>query len=215
LDKLGVDNTDPAVKMIVGGLLRANASTAGAAVTHNVECELRSVSLVAESAATSLLHAREAFEEGKNELHDFLDDIDERREDIKNVKRDLLMLRRRVESHWRNDDMDLQTRYHKSVEAIHANPLKDWHHMRGMAPMKGEESEDEKIFFFYFQIKFSKFLFFLSSLVLMQVPCHSFSRPCVSAWVWNQHLPTQSFYLMIVILTSRRVIESQLCWNTM
>jgi len=160
----GVDNTDPAVKMIVGGLLRANASTAGAAVTHNIECELRSVSVMAESAATSLFYAREAFEEGKNELHDFLDDIDERRENIKNVKRDLLMLRRRVESHWRNDDMDLQTRYHKSVEAIHANPLKDWHRMRGMAPMKGEESGDEKIFFlffFFFLVSFQFFFFFL------------------------------------------------------
>ena len=136
----GVDNTDPAVKMIVGGILRENTKTAGAAVVNTIDREKVLVLTQHEAAETELLQARIDFDDGKEELHEYLDDIDERREIIRQIKRDVFVLNRKVEEHWKTDDMNLRERYRLSVEGLFANPLKDWHQMRGMSPMKGPVS---------------------------------------------------------------------------
>ena len=132
----GVDNTDPAVKMIVSGILRAHASTAGAAVMHQVETEKKQL-LVGLNQQTLLLHEnRDNFDMGRDELFDYLDDIDERRNAIKELKRDLHILNQQMEDHWRSDKMNLRTRYSTSVNTILDTSSKEWLRLKGMAPMK-------------------------------------------------------------------------------
>ena len=75
-------------------------------------------------AEFDLVMANDNFDNGKEELHEYLDDIDERREVIKALKRDVFVLNRKVEDHWNTDDMNLRNRYLLAVEGIHQNPLK-------------------------------------------------------------------------------------------
>ena len=65
----GVDNTDPAVKMIVSGILRSQHRTAGEAVKFNTENELAKEYEEMERLKESVAEAQMLFDMGKDELH--------------------------------------------------------------------------------------------------------------------------------------------------
>jgi hypothetical protein len=136
----GVDNTDPAVKMIVSGILRAHSKTAGAAVIHQIEKEKKYYENELNNNNLKLIENNMNFNDGRNELFDYMDDIDERRTIIKELKRDLHILNKRIQEHWDKDTMNLRDRYHQSVQNILNNPIQDWIKMRGLAPMKNSVS---------------------------------------------------------------------------
>ena len=96
----------------------------GAAVVNTIEREKVIVLNNYNVAEFDLVMANDNFDNGKEELHEYLDDIDERREVIKALKRDVFVLNRKVEDHWNTDDMNLRNRYLLAVEGIHQNPLK-------------------------------------------------------------------------------------------
>ena len=96
----------------------------GAAVVNTIEREKVIVLNNYNEAEFDLVMANDNFDNGKEELHEYLDDIDERREVIKALKRDVFVLNRKVEDHWNTDDMNLRNRYLLAVEGIHQNPLK-------------------------------------------------------------------------------------------
>ena len=96
----------------------------GAAVVNTIEREKVIVLDNYNVAEFDLVMANDNFDNGKEELHEYLDDIDERREVIKALKRDVFVLNRKVEDHWNTDDMNLRNRYLLAVEGIHQNPLK-------------------------------------------------------------------------------------------
>ena len=96
----------------------------GAAVVNTIERENVIVLNNYNVAEFDLVMANDNFDNGKEELHEYLDDIDERREVIKALKRDVFVLNRKVEDHWNTDDMNLRNRYLLAVEGIHQNPLK-------------------------------------------------------------------------------------------
>lgn len=133
----GIDNTDPAVKMIVGGILRAQRDTAGEALMVQTKLDLDAAHGERVALEYEVEELQDEFNMGQDELHAYLDDIDEKRETIKSKKLDIRALNQQVEMHWRSDKMGLRERYLRAVERLNAYDIKDWHHIRGMNEQRG------------------------------------------------------------------------------